>query len=51
MEKFFFSLLVIYVYNFFVYVVRGHRRYVRRFGDSAKKVVFFGMNFGFYGMI
>lgn len=41
---------VSHVYNPLVHAARGHRRYVRRFGDGPKRVVFLGMNPGPYGM-
>ena len=39
-----------HVYNPLLHAGRGHRRYIRRFGVSAKRVVFLGMNPGPYGM-
>ena len=41
---------VTHVYNPLVHAARGHRRYVRRFGDGRKRVIFLGMNPGPYGM-
>lgn len=41
---------VTHVYNPLVHAGRGHRRYLRRFGDGRKRVVFLGMNPGPYGM-
>jgi len=41
---------VTHVYNPLLHAGRGHRRYIRRFGNSAKRVVFLGMNPGPYGM-
>jgi single-strand selective monofunctional uracil DNA glycosylase len=38
------------VYNPLRHAARGHRRYLRRFGDGRKRVVFLGMNPGPYGM-
>lgn len=45
-----FGAPVTHVYNPLVHAARGHRRYVRRFGDGPKRVVFLGMNPGPYGM-
>jgi single-strand selective monofunctional uracil DNA glycosylase len=41
---------VTHVYNPLRHAGRGYRRYVRRFGNSRKRVVFLGMNPGPYGM-
>lgn len=41
---------VTHVYNPLVHAARAHRRYVHRFGDGRKRVVFLGMNPGPYGM-
>ncbi len=41
---------VTHVYNPLRHAGRGHRRYLRRFGDGPKRVVFLGMNPGPYGM-
>ncbi|MEM9176944.1 MAG: uracil-DNA glycosylase family protein [Myxococcota bacterium] len=41
---------VTHVYNPLVHAGRGHRRYVRRFGDGPRRVIFLGMNPGPYGM-
>lgn len=41
---------VTHVYNPLRHAARGYRRYLRRFGDSPKRVVFLGMNPGPYGM-
>jgi single-strand selective monofunctional uracil DNA glycosylase len=41
---------VTHVYNPLVHAARGYRKYVRRFGDGPKRVVFLGMNPGPYGM-
>jgi len=38
------------VYNPLAYARRSHERYIERFGDSRKRVVFLGMNPGPYGM-
>jgi single-strand selective monofunctional uracil DNA glycosylase len=45
-----FSAPVTHVYNPLRHARRGYRRYLRRFGDSPKRVVFLGMNPGPYGM-
>ena len=45
-----FSAPVTHVYNPLRHASRGYREYLRRFGDSAKRVVFLGMNPGPYGM-
>ena len=45
-----FSAPVSHVYNPLRHAGRGYRRYLRRFGDSSKHVVFLGMNPGPYGM-
>ena len=41
---------VTHVYNPLLYAGRGYRRYLRRFGDGTRRVVFLGMNPGPYGM-
>jgi single-strand selective monofunctional uracil DNA glycosylase len=41
---------VSHVYNPLRHAARGYRRYLRRFGAGAKRVVFLGMNPGPYGM-
>jgi single-strand selective monofunctional uracil DNA glycosylase len=38
------------VYNPLRHAARGHRRYLRRFGEGRKRVLFLGMNPGPYGM-
>ena len=45
-----FSAPVTHVYNPLRHAGRGHRRYLRRFGDGPKRIVFLGMNPGPYGM-
>ena len=45
-----FNAPVTHVYNPLRHAGRGHRRYLRRFADSPKRVVFLGMNPGPYGM-
>ncbi len=45
-----FGAPVTHVYNPLRHAGRGHRRYLRRFADSPKRVVFLGMNPGPYGM-
>ena len=39
-----------FVYNPLRHAARGHRKYLRRFGDGRKRVLFLGMNPGPYGM-
>lgn len=41
---------VTHVYNPLVYAGRSYRRYLRRFADGPRRVVFLGMNPGPYGM-
>lgn len=41
---------VTHVYNPLTYAWQAHEEYVRRFGDSRKRVVFLGMNPGPFGM-
>ncbi len=41
---------VSHVYNPLRHAGRGYRRYLRRFGDGPKRIVFLGMNPGPYGM-
>lgn len=41
---------VTHVYNPLAYAWEAHREYLRRFGDSPKRVVFLGMNPGPWGM-
>jgi single-strand selective monofunctional uracil DNA glycosylase len=41
---------VTHVYNPYDYAFPMHEQYVRRYGDSAKRVVFLGMNPGPWGM-
>jgi single-strand selective monofunctional uracil DNA glycosylase len=41
---------VTHVYDPLRHAGRGYRRYLRRFGDGPKRVVFLGMNPGPYGM-
>jgi single-strand selective monofunctional uracil DNA glycosylase len=45
-----FSEPVTHVYDPLRHAARGFRRYLRRFGDGPKQVVFLGMNPGPYGM-
>jgi single-strand selective monofunctional uracil DNA glycosylase len=45
-----FSAPVTHIYNPLRHAARGHRRYLRRFGNGPKRVVFLGMNPGPYGM-
>lgn len=42
---------VTHVYNPLVHASIPHRRYVRRFGNAPKRVVFLGMNPGPWGMV
>ncbi len=39
------------VYNPIDYARRAHHRYIRRFADGPRKVIFLGMNPGPYGMV
>ncbi len=41
---------VTHVYDPLVHAARPHRRYLRRFADAPKRVVYLGMNPGPYGM-
>ncbi len=45
-----FAAPVTHVYNPLAYAARSHRSYLRRFGESRKRVVFLGMNPGPFGM-
>jgi single-strand selective monofunctional uracil DNA glycosylase len=45
-----FAAPVSHVYNPLRHAGRGHRRYLRRFGDGRRRVIFLGMNPGPYGM-
>lgn len=45
-----FGAPVSHVYNPLVYARRPHERYIRRYGATAKSVVFVGMNPGPFGM-
>lgn len=45
-----FSEPVTHVYNPLAYAWESHRQYIRRFGNSKKKVVLLGMNPGPFGM-
>ena len=45
-----FGAPVSHVYNPLRHAGRGHRRYLRRFGEGQKRVLFVGMNPGPYGM-
>lgn len=49
-EPMHFAAPVTHVYNPLRHAGRGHRRYLNRFGDSPKRIVFLGMNPGPYGM-
>ena len=46
-----FTRPVTHAYNPLVYAWQAHERYLRRFANSFKKVVFLGMNPGPYGMV
>jgi single-strand selective monofunctional uracil DNA glycosylase len=46
-----FSAPVSHVYNPLVYARKGFDRYIHRFGQSAKQVIFVGMNPGPFGMV
>ncbi len=50
LEPMHFAEPVTHVYNPLVHAGRGHRRYLNRFGDGRRRVVFLGMNPGPYGM-
>ena len=45
-----FAAPVTHVYDPLRHAGRGYRRYVRRFGEGRKRVVFLGMNPGPWGM-
>ena len=49
-EKLDFQAPVRYVYHPLLYARKGHEEYLRKFGGSAKRVVFLGMNPGPWGM-
>ena len=49
-ESLHFAPPVTHVYNPLAYAGRAYRRYLRRFADDQKRVVFLGMNPGPYGM-
>ncbi|MDB6028498.1 MAG: smuG [Verrucomicrobiales bacterium] len=46
-----FSPPVTHVYNPLKYAWKPHETYLRRFGDSKKKIIFLGMNPGPFGMV
>jgi len=46
-----FALPVTHVYDPLVYAWSIHERYLRRYGDGPKRVVFLGMNPGPFGMV
>ena len=50
-ERLKFALPVSHVYNPLTYAWPAHENYLRRFGDSRKRVVFLGMNPGPFGMV
>ncbi len=45
-----FAAPVTHVYNPLDYAARGHRSYLRRFGEGRKRAIFLGMNPGPFGM-
>jgi single-strand selective monofunctional uracil DNA glycosylase len=49
-EKLRFAPPVTHVYNPLLYAWKGHETYLRRFGQTAKEVIFLGMNPGPFGM-
>lgn len=51
LEKMRFAPPVTHVYNPLDYAWDIHERYLRRYGDSARRVVFLGMNPGPFGMV
>ena len=42
---------VTHIYNPLTYAWKAHEEYLRRFGDSRRRVVFLGMNPGPFGMV
>jgi single-strand selective monofunctional uracil DNA glycosylase len=50
-ERLKFAPPVAHVYNPLTYAWQAHADYLRRFGDSRKRVVFLGMNPGPFGMV
>ncbi len=50
LDKLRFAEPVTHVYNPYDYAYAMHEQYVRRYGDSTKRVVFLGMNPGPWGM-
>jgi len=45
-----FATPVTHVYNPLIYAWRAHEIYLRRYGNSPKRVLFLGMNPGPFGM-
>ena len=45
-----FAVPVAHVYNPLIYAWRAHEIYLRRYGNSPKRVLFLGMNPGPFGM-
>src|SRR5437762_8283628 len=45
-----FAVPVVHVYNPPIYAWRAHESYLRRYGNSPKRVLFLGMNPGPFGM-
>ncbi|MEO5802437.1 MAG: uracil-DNA glycosylase family protein [Verrucomicrobiota bacterium] len=50
-ERLKFSPPIFHVYNPLTYAWKAHEEYLRRFGNSKKSVLFFGMNPGPFGMM
>ncbi|MGD1088214.1 MAG: uracil-DNA glycosylase family protein [Verrucomicrobiota bacterium] len=50
-ERLTFAPSITHVYNPLTYAWKAHENYLRRFGDSRKRVVFLGMNPGPFGMV
>jgi single-strand selective monofunctional uracil DNA glycosylase len=50
-ERLKFGPPVVHVYNPLTYAWKAHEEYLRRFGNSPKRVVFLGMNPGPFGMV
>ena len=50
-ERLKFGAPVVHVYNPLTYAWKAHEEYLRRFGNSRKRVIFLGMNPGPFGMM
>jgi len=50
-ERLMFAPPVTHIYNPLTYAWKAHEEYLRRFGDSRRRVVFLGMNPGPFGMV